>query len=182
MTDFVITEHDIELFNDPVMDKKKIWVRVHSRTLSDELESAYKNGFNDGQAEGMPGSCVKCLEEDKTTMLEHDTAIRNATLDLIIKFRKDNAKEYKIHDMWVAEAEYLQSLRTSTLDEVSKIVYDIERMACTCMWSDSLDCPGQSNGECNCDGCERYEFVNEEDLRKHIHEKAESLRTQQEHP
>ena len=38
MTDFVITEHDIELLNDPVMDKKKIWVRVRSRPLSDELK------------------------------------------------------------------------------------------------------------------------------------------------
>ena len=38
MTDFVITEHDIELLNDPVMDKKKIWVRVRSRPLEAELK------------------------------------------------------------------------------------------------------------------------------------------------
>ena len=37
MTDFVITEHDIELLNDPVMDKKKIWVRVRSRPLSEAI-------------------------------------------------------------------------------------------------------------------------------------------------
>ena len=38
MTDFVITEHDIELLNDPVMDKQKIWARVRSRPLSEELK------------------------------------------------------------------------------------------------------------------------------------------------
>ena len=38
MTDFVITEHDIELLNDPVMDKKKIWARARSRPLSYELK------------------------------------------------------------------------------------------------------------------------------------------------
>jgi len=38
MTDFVITEHDIELLNDPVMDKQKIWARARSRPLSAELK------------------------------------------------------------------------------------------------------------------------------------------------
>ena len=38
MSDFVITEHDIELLNDPVMDKQKIWARVRSRPLSEELK------------------------------------------------------------------------------------------------------------------------------------------------
>jgi hypothetical protein len=36
----------------------------------------------------------------------------------IIKFRKDNSKELAIHPMWVAEAEYLESLRsTITLEK-----------------------------------------------------------------
>lgn len=61
-------------------------------------------------------------------------------------------------------------------ERVRNIVEDIERVACTCMWSDAPDCPGQSQGECNCDGCERYEFISDEDLRNYIHEKAESLR------
>jgi len=38
MTDFIIDEDDIELLNDPVMDKKKIWVRVRSRPLEAELK------------------------------------------------------------------------------------------------------------------------------------------------
>jgi len=37
MTDFVITEHDIELLNDPAMDKQKIWARVRSRPLSEAI-------------------------------------------------------------------------------------------------------------------------------------------------
>jgi len=39
MTDFVITEHDIELLNDPAMDKKKIWARIRSRQLSEALKA-----------------------------------------------------------------------------------------------------------------------------------------------
>ena len=42
MTDFVITEHDIELLNDPAMDKQKIWARVRSRPLSEELKKERK--------------------------------------------------------------------------------------------------------------------------------------------
>jgi hypothetical protein len=45
----------------------------------------------------------------------HDAAIRKAereqVLDDIITFRKRESKEYKIHDMWVHESEYLESLR-----------------------------------------------------------------------
>jgi hypothetical protein len=52
---------------------------------------------------------------------KHDAAIvRTATLALlddITKFRKDNAKEMKIHDMWVAEAEYLESLRRTAQEQ-----------------------------------------------------------------
>ena len=32
-------------------------------------------------------------------------------LDLIETFRKEQSKELKIHDMWIAEAEYLTELR-----------------------------------------------------------------------
>jgi hypothetical protein len=61
--------------------------------------------------------CDRCIADQEPFCIgcyrlkQHNATIRNATLDLIIKFRTDNAKEYKIHDMWVAEAEYLQSLR-----------------------------------------------------------------------
>jgi len=36
---------------------------------------------------------------------------RDKVLDLITTFRKEQSKELKIHDMWVAEAEYLKELR-----------------------------------------------------------------------
>ena len=36
---------------------------------------------------------------------------REKVLDLITTFRKEQSKELKIHDMWVAEAEYLKELR-----------------------------------------------------------------------
>lgn len=38
-------------------------------------------------------------------------AAREQVLDGIIAFRKRESKDYKIHDMWVYEAEYLESLR-----------------------------------------------------------------------
>ena len=50
--------------------------------LSEALEESYKNGFNDGQVEGLPGDCIKCLKEDKTTMLEHDAKVAKAESDI----------------------------------------------------------------------------------------------------
>jgi len=46
-------------------------------------------------------------------MVRDDThqSEREKVLDLITTFRKEQSKELKIHDMWVAEAEYLKELR-----------------------------------------------------------------------
>jgi hypothetical protein len=55
MSDFVITGeqlHDFIRLNESGI--KRLQDEIRSHPLASELESAYKNGFNDGQAEGMP--------------------------------------------------------------------------------------------------------------------------------
>jgi len=49
--------------------------------------------------------CITCHDE------ETKQSEREKVMDLIEKFRKDQSKELKIHNMWVAGAEYLKELR-----------------------------------------------------------------------
>ena len=95
MTDFVISEEQLRemVFSKYRKVRDNIWSDVRSRPLSDELESAYKNGFNDGQAEGLSDEskahkdfaknyfatlldcdCQVCIDAREA----HDTAIRKA--------------------------------------------------------------------------------------------------------
>ena len=59
MTEYIITEEQIKRYrleNYIVPDDLKILAsdETRSRPLSKALEESYKNGFNDGQVEGMP--------------------------------------------------------------------------------------------------------------------------------
>ena len=69
MTDFVISEEQLRemVFSKYRKVRDNIWSDVRSRPHSAELESAYKNGFNDGQAEGMSTPC----EEQGCTDIEN---------------------------------------------------------------------------------------------------------------
>ena len=96
----------------------------------------------------------------------------------LVSDRVSDARKREIRDTIFNKYPISSALKAER-ERAKKIVEDIERVACTCMCSDTLDCPGQSQGECICDGCERYEFVEEEYLRNYIHEKAESLRSEQ---
>jgi len=48
---FVITEEELRGME---ICQQRICHTIRSRPLSKALEESYKNGFNDGQAEGMP--------------------------------------------------------------------------------------------------------------------------------
>ena len=54
MKSYIITEDQLNTYpyENPVW-RNKTEEAIRSRPLSDELEKAYRNGFNDGQAEGM---------------------------------------------------------------------------------------------------------------------------------
>jgi len=71
MTDFVISEDDMLWWESgkpfSKYERKMMCDKIRSHPLSDELESAYKNGFNDGQAEGMSTPC----EEQGCTDIEN---------------------------------------------------------------------------------------------------------------
>ena len=69
MTDFVITEHDIELLNDPVMDKQKIWARVRSHPLSEELKKERERVLCELLAYIHPDSRAGCVIKDKIEFL-----------------------------------------------------------------------------------------------------------------
>ena len=77
---------------------------IRSHPLSDELESAYKNGFNDGQAEGLSDEskahkdfaknyfaalldcdCQVCIDAREA----HDTAIRKAERERVLDKLRD---------------------------------------------------------------------------------------------
>ena len=66
MTEYIITEEQIKRYrleNYIVPDDLKILAsdETRSRPLASALEESYKNGFNDGQAEGMP----EALKEER---------------------------------------------------------------------------------------------------------------------
>ena len=86
MTDYIISDNWLlELMSMHVSDARKREIRdtiFNKYPLSERLESTYHHGFNDGQVEGLPGDCIKCLEEDKTTMLEHDAKVAKAESDI----------------------------------------------------------------------------------------------------
>ena len=73
MTDFVISEEQLSAIEMGLkmggitVKRNVLLTEIRSRPLSDELESAYKNGFNDGQAEGMSTPC----EEQGCTDIEN---------------------------------------------------------------------------------------------------------------
>lgn len=56
----------------------------------------YKKGYADAVANALSqhADCVKCLEEDRVTMLEHDATIRNQTLDAL--FQKANQRQMDV--------------------------------------------------------------------------------------
>ena len=54
----------------------------------------------------------------------------------------------------------------------------IENFACACCWSNAPDCPGQNDGEMICDGCDRFEYADPEDLRNYIKERTATIREQ----
>ena len=62
---------------------------------------------SDFQSERYRPVCYPDCENEKHIRKEE----RDKVLDLITTFRKEQSKELKIHDMWVAEAEYLKELR-----------------------------------------------------------------------
>ena len=76
MTDFIISEEQLDAFEHLMGFKSE----MRSRPLSDELEKAYRHGFNDGQAEGLP-EALKVEREGIITKLET---------------RKENYKKYVV--------------------------------------------------------------------------------------
>jgi hypothetical protein len=54
---------------------------------------------------------IEQIAEIDNRIRKERKAEREQVLDDIITFRKRESKEYKIHDMWVHESEYLESLR-----------------------------------------------------------------------
>lgn len=49
-----------------------------------------------------------------------------------------------------------------------EVLERIETYLCSCVWSDAPDCPGATNGEVICDGCERFEYPYPEDAREYV--------------
>jgi len=73
---FIITDeqlHRLAYFAD-MLDVKS---EIRSRTLSDELEESYKNGFNDGHVEGLPRPpCEECVYQAQSA--GHDAKVAKA--------------------------------------------------------------------------------------------------------
>jgi len=80
MTDYIISEDEMKNIIDlteemcetpgwvinvqPIANRRMdITNKIRSRTLSDEVERAYRHGFNDGQAEGMEAKMATALGE-----------------------------------------------------------------------------------------------------------------------
>ena len=77
MTEYIITEEQIKRYrleNYIVPDDLKILAsdETRSRPLSKALEESYKNGFNDGQAEGMP----EALKAERERVLPNDEELK----------------------------------------------------------------------------------------------------------
>lgn len=87
----------------------------------------YKKGYADAVANALSQhiDCVKCLEEDRVTMLEHDSTIRNQTIDAVLnKLRVAIGQRTWIDsdgDLHAAGAltmeEIVESLRTQSTQE-----------------------------------------------------------------
>jgi hypothetical protein len=81
---------------------------------------------------------------------------------------EDIAEHSKIHDAAISRA---------AVDAATLAAYqEVEKLVLSCIWSDAPDCPGAKDGECICDGCEYYEFINPEDFRNIVKEKMDGLR------
>jgi hypothetical protein len=55
-------------------------------------------------------------------------------------------------------------------DAREKVLEKIANMVLSCVWSDAPDCPGVEDGECTCDGCPQFEYMDMEDFREYIRE------------
>ena len=108
MTDFVISEDDMLWWESgkpfSKYERKMMCDKIRTHPHSAELESAYKNGFNDGQAEGLSDEskahkdfaknyfatlldcdCQVCIDAREA----HDTAIRKAERERVLDKLRD---------------------------------------------------------------------------------------------
>ena len=65
-------------------------------------------------------------------------------------------------------AEIDNRIRKERKAEREQVLKHIENYLCSCVWSNAPDCPGATNGECICDGCERFEYPFPEDAREWV--------------
>jgi hypothetical protein len=82
-----------------------------------------------------------------------------------------------VNKMLEAEVDRLTGIEAEAARKAREDVLEhIENYLCSCVWSNAPDCPGQTDGECICDGCERFEYPFPEDAREYV----KSLRSREE--
>ena len=112
MTDFVISEDELSAIEIILkqagipIKRNVLLTEIRSRKLSTELETAYRHGFNDGQAEGLPEALkaerervrpevwqFALLMEKKLKENDHKKSWKKCKILYLIKRLKEEVKE-----------------------------------------------------------------------------------------